>query len=82
MSNAWSCGRYLMLGIAWMLALAGSAAAHPLGNFTINHLSKLSFAGQRATLHYVLDMAEIPTFQAMRAVTRGQPRKAGNWRPN
>jgi nickel/cobalt transporter (NicO) family protein len=69
MNYALSCGRYFILCVAWMFALAGSAAAHPLGNFTINHLSKLSFAGQRATLHYVLDMAEIPTFQAMRAVT-------------
>jgi len=69
MCYAWSFGRFLILGVALMFALAGSAAAHPLGNFTINHLSKLSFDGQRATLHYVLDMAEIPTFQAMRAVT-------------
>jgi nickel/cobalt exporter len=36
--------------------------AHPLGNFTINHLTKLRIAGDRASVHYVLDMAEIPTY--------------------
>jgi len=49
--------------------MALPAAAHPLGNFTINHLSKLAFKDDRATLRYVLDMAEIPTYQAMRAAT-------------
>ena len=47
----------------------GSAIAHPLGNFTINHLTKLAFSKDRATLHYVLDLAEIPTFSTMREVT-------------
>jgi ABC-type nickel/cobalt efflux system permease component RcnA len=45
------------------------AAAHPLGNFTINHLTKLSFGDGRVAVRYVLDMAEIPTYQAMRQET-------------
>jgi nickel/cobalt exporter len=40
-----------------------TAAAHPLGNFTINHYSRLHFAGSVAQVKYVLDYAEIPTFQ-------------------
>lgn len=43
--------------------------AHPLGNFTINHLTKLSIAGARVEVRYILDMAEIPTYQALRAET-------------
>jgi len=43
------------------------AAAHPLGNFTINHLTTLSLEHDRIVVRYVLDMAEIPTYQAMRA---------------
>jgi ABC-type nickel/cobalt efflux system permease component RcnA len=43
--------------------------AHPLGNFTINHLTKLALGRDRIRVHYVLDMAEIPTYQAMREVT-------------
>src|SRR6266498_325842 len=37
--------------------------AHPLGNFTINHYSRIEPAGNAVQIHYVLDMAEIPTFQ-------------------
>jgi nickel/cobalt exporter len=40
-----------------------TAAAHPLGNFTINHYSRLHFAGGAVQVKYVLDYAEIPTFQ-------------------
>jgi len=54
------------LTAAILLAMALPAAAHPLGNFTINHLTKLSVRGERLDLRYVLDMAEIPTFALMR----------------
>ena len=40
--------------------------AHPLGNFTINHLSEISLTGREAHVRYVLDMAEIPTYAVMR----------------
>ena len=43
------------------LALAATASAHPLGNFTINHYSRVQPSGDRIYVLYVLDMAEIPT---------------------
>ena len=46
------------------LALPAGASAHPLGNFTINRFSRLETSGPRLYVLYVLDMAEIPTFQA------------------
>ncbi len=49
------------------LALPAVAMAHPLGNFTINHSSSLVVSGDRAYVHYVLDMAEIPTLQGRQA---------------
>jgi nickel/cobalt transporter (NicO) family protein len=52
----------------------GSAAAHPLGNFTINHLARIETSESQLRLHYVLDIAEIPTFQIMHA--------AGEWTPS
>jgi nickel/cobalt exporter len=61
--------RSFLVVVAFALALAAPAAAHPLGNFTINHLTKLKFSAARVTVRYVLDMAEIPTFVAMRDVT-------------
>ena len=45
------------------LALPAAAAAHPLGNFTTNHFSRIEIAGDRVYVTYVLDLAEIPTFQ-------------------
>lgn len=45
------------------LALAFSAAAHPLGNFSINQFSRLEVEKSLIRTHCVLDLAEIPTFQ-------------------
>jgi len=54
------------LVIALLAALAApvAASAHPLGNFTVNRFSRIESAGHRAYVLYVLDMAEIPTYQA------------------
>jgi ABC-type nickel/cobalt efflux system permease component RcnA len=46
------------------LVLPAAAAAHPLGNFTINRFSRVEVAGPRVYVDYVLDLAEIPTYQA------------------
>jgi nickel/cobalt transporter (NicO) family protein len=43
-----------------------AAGAHPLGNFTVNHYSLLRFADDGVRITYVLDYAEIPTFQQMK----------------
>lgn len=60
--------------MAWLLCLplalvmlspflAREAGAHPLGNFTVNHYSRVEFADETARVTYVLDLAEIPTLQ-------------------
>lgn len=41
----------------------GGADAHPLGNFTVNHYAGIELAGSRVYVRFVLDLAEIPTFQ-------------------
>jgi nickel/cobalt transporter (NicO) family protein len=48
------------------LVIPAAASAHPLGNFTINRFSRIEVSGPRVYVLYVLDMAEIPTFQAGR----------------
>jgi nickel/cobalt exporter len=59
--------RLVLIGLALAaLAAPASAAAHPLGNFTINRFTRLEVAGPRLYAVYVLDLAEIPTFQAGR----------------
>lgn len=47
-------------------------SAHPLGNFTINHYSRIELTAERVTLRYVLDMAEIPAFQERALIDRSQ----------
>jgi hypothetical protein len=53
--------------IAVVAALAAllipAASAHPLGNFTINRSATLDVSGNRLYVSYVLDLAEVPTFQ-------------------
>ncbi len=49
-----------MVGLA---LLAPAATAHPLGNFSINHLSTVRISADRVDVRYVLDQAEIPTLQ-------------------
>jgi len=59
--------RIVLLGaIVSALVLPAAASAHPLGNFTINRFSRVEVAGPRVYVRYVLDLAEIPTFQAGR----------------
>ncbi len=58
-----------IIGTSTFLLTAAPVAAHPLGNFTINHLTKISIARDRIAVRYVLDMAEIPTFSTLRAVS-------------
>jgi nickel/cobalt transporter (NicO) family protein len=61
--------RALLLALAILALSAPAAAAHPLGNFSINHLTTVAVSKDRVDLHYVLDQAEIPTVEE-----RGQPR--------
>ena len=56
----------VLLAVAAALLAPAAASAHPLGNFTINRFSRVEVSGHRLYVLYVLDMAEIPTFQAGR----------------
>ena len=51
-----------------ILAFAVSAAAHPLGNFSVNQYSRLEIEKSKVKLRAVLDLAEIPTFQASQLI--------------
>ena len=49
--------------VAVMATAPTPAAAHPLGNFTINHYAGIRVSSGRIALDVVTDRAEIPTFQ-------------------
>ena len=53
----------LVIAVLAFAVLAADASAHPLGNFSINHLDRLKVSSGRVDVTYILDQAEIPTFQ-------------------
>ena len=53
----------LAAGLAIFLGMTGPAQAHPLGNFSINHYTALRTEREAVVVRYVVDLAEIPTFQ-------------------
>jgi len=50
------------------LLIVGSATcfAHPMGNFSVNQYSKITVKQESIEILYLIDMAEIPTFQEIR----------------
>jgi nickel/cobalt exporter len=60
----------LALAAVAAVLLPGVASAHPLGNFSINHLSQVRISQGSAEVHYILDQAEIPTFQEIQTFDR------------
>ncbi|MCY7345735.1 MAG: hypothetical protein LH614_05880, partial [Pyrinomonadaceae bacterium] len=60
--------RFSIFTALFIFALALSAAAHPLSNFSVNHYSRIEVERSRVKVRAVLDMAEIPTFQATQEI--------------
>jgi nickel/cobalt transporter (NicO) family protein len=53
----------LLAAIAVLLLSAPATSAHPLGNFSVNHLSTVRISEDEVRVRYILDQAEIPTVQ-------------------
>lgn len=72
--------RFLIL-FCTVFAVANNdrAAAHPLGNFTINHLAKITARDGALHVRYILDIAEIPSFQIMHAGDGSWLQRRGGW---
>jgi len=65
----------VLVVVAAALLAPAAASAHPLGNFTINRFSRVEVSGHQLYVRYVLDMAEIPTFQAGHIDARAYARR-------
>jgi ABC-type nickel/cobalt efflux system permease component RcnA len=53
----------LLAALAAALLVPAAAQAHPLGNFSVNHQARVAISADRVDVTYLLDQAEIPTFQ-------------------
>ena len=49
-----------------LILSSATAFAHPMGNFSVNHYSKVTIKQGSIEIRYLIDMAEIPTFQEIR----------------
>jgi ABC-type nickel/cobalt efflux system permease component RcnA len=66
---------FFLFGV--LFAMTAPVGAHPLGNFTSNHLTRLTIGANEIDVHYVLDDAEIPTFSLLRSLdANGRPSDA------
>ncbi|MEP7273726.1 MAG: hypothetical protein ABI882_19665, partial [Acidobacteriota bacterium] len=54
------------------IAALATVFGHPLGNFTINHFIGITPGADEVKLHYVVDLAEIPAFQELKAADRNE----------
>lgn len=62
-AQTWPWSLAVPLAAVVALAIACPALAHPLGNFTVNHYAAIDARLDGVDIAYVLDLAEIPTFQ-------------------
>src|SRR5690606_8335651 len=53
----------LLAALLALFVLVPAAWAHPLGNFTVSRYTRLELQPEAVELLYIIDMAEIPTFQ-------------------
>ena len=67
MSNRRWLGHCIFTGLllGGLFLTPDTSPAHPLGNFSISHYTGIQIAQDSIELRYVLDMAEIPTFQEL-----------------
>jgi len=63
--------------LLFSLALSMALSAHPMGNFSVNHYTRIAVGPRGADLLYVLDLAEIPTFEILQQwkLERTSPRE-------
>src|SRR5262249_47035474 len=72
------CRRLILVALpaVFVAVAAFNGSGHPLGNFTINHYSRIEVASDDIRVHAVIDMAEIPAFQELQQIgsaNNGQP---------
>ena len=52
--------------ISLILLMSGVAQSHPMGNFSVSHYTRIQVNARAVDITYVLDLAELPTFDLLR----------------
>lgn len=71
-------GIKLIIIITLIITCSVSILAHPLGNFTINHFTRLQIEQEKLSVRYVVDLAEIPTFQEIQTLDTNADKVTSN----
>src|ERR1700746_866263 len=61
-----SCWAAPMWAAIFMVLCSVPSLAHPMGNFSVNHYAKITVEEKSVDVLYLIDMAEIPTYQEIR----------------
>ncbi|MDQ6758786.1 MAG: hypothetical protein M3Z32_02830 [Acidobacteriota bacterium] len=56
----------LRFRVLFAVLIAGVAQSHPMGNFSVNHYARIQVNARAVDITYVLDLAELPTFDLLR----------------
>ena len=54
-----------LLTLSFCVCITRYAYAHPMGNFSVNHYSKITLDREGITVRYFIDLAEIPAYQEL-----------------
>lgn len=54
-----------LLLLLMFVCVTPASSAHPMGNFSVNHYAKISLESGGITVRYIVDLAEIPTYQEL-----------------
>lgn len=54
------------LRVPVVLLFAALAFSHPMGNFSVNHYTRLEPGAEGLVIRYTLDLAEVPTLELLR----------------
>ena len=57
--------RSLWLAVVLLAGAPAAIDAHPMGNFSVNHYARIEPSAHGVEILYVLDLAEIPTFELL-----------------
>jgi ABC-type nickel/cobalt efflux system permease component RcnA len=59
----------LLISVLLLILGARSALAHPMGNFSINHYAGIRVERGFVEVRYIIDLAEIPTYQEIQSAS-------------
>jgi nickel/cobalt exporter len=76
MKRAIRAAAVLGVALTCLVTAPGAASAHPLGNFTVNLYGGIVIEPSRSRSDYVMDLAEIPTYQEMVVVDANRDGRA------